>query len=156
MEIDKAKALALIGQGPKNALIFGSGHDLYSLKDYLRWGSVIDLKESDIKDLEQRHYSDGTHKGTISIDGQPVSYMDGIDNKDMLLWFSHLIEVDTSQHGYIMGRGSWARAVTSSIYEKLAEIAEVTEEEATELRTQGYKDEKINQEVNGLKDAEEE
>ena len=36
MEIDKAKALALIGQGPKNALIFGSGHDLYSIKDYGR------------------------------------------------------------------------------------------------------------------------
>jgi len=142
MEIDKAKALALIGQGPKNALIFGSGHDLYSLKDYLRWGSVIDLKESDIKDLEQRHYSDGTMKGTISIDGQPVEYMDAIDNKDMLMWFSHLIEVDTSQHGHIMGRGTWARAVTSSIYEKLAGIAEVTEEEATQLRLAGIQAEK--------------
>ena len=141
MEIDKAKALALIGQGPKNALIFGSGHDLYSLKDYLRWGSVIDLKESDIKDLEQRHYSDGTMKGTISIDGQPVEYMDAIDNKDMLMWFSHLIEVDTSQHGHIMGRGTWARAVTSSIYEKLADIAEVTEEEATQLRKAGIQSE---------------
>ena len=137
MDIDKAKALALIGQGPKNALIFGSGHDLYSLKDYLRWGSVIDLKKSDIKDLERRHYSDGTIKGTISIDGVPVEYMDAIDNKDMLMWFAKMIEVDTSQHSWISGRGTWARAMTSSIYEKLADIAEVTEEEATQLRKAG-------------------
>ena len=54
------------------------------------------------------------------------------------------------------GRGTWARAVTASIYEKLADIAEITEEEATELRTQGYKEEKIYQEVNGIKDADEE
>ena len=137
MDIDKAKALALIGQGPKNALIFGSGHDLYSLKDYLRWGSVIDLKKSDIKDLERRHYSDGTIKGTISINGLPVEYMDAIDNKDMLMWFAKMIEVDTSQHSWISGRGTWARAMTSSIYEKLAEIAGVTEEEATQLRKAG-------------------
>ena len=156
MDIDKAKALALIGQGPKNALIFGSGHDLYSLKDYLRWGSVIDLKESDIKDLEVRHYSDGTMKGTISIDGQPVEYMDAIDNKDMLMWMANQLDMDISEHNWISGRGTWARAVTASIYEKLADIAEITEEEATELRTQGYKEEKIYQEVNGIKDADEE
>jgi len=141
MDIDKAKALALIGQGTKNALIFGSGHDLYSLKDYLRWGSVIDLKESDIKDLEVRHYSGGDYKSTIFIDGEAVEYMDAIDNKDMLMWMANQLDMDISEHNWISGRGTWARAVTASIYEKLADIAEVTEEEATQLRKAGIQEE---------------
>ena len=143
MEIDKAKALALIGQGPKNALIFGSGHDLYSIKDYVRWGSVIGLQESDIKDLEQRHYSDGTMKGTISIKGKPVEYMDAIDNKDMLMWMANEIGIGAAitQFSHINGRGTWARAVTATIYERLANIAGIDEEEAVRLREAGIKEE---------------
>ena len=139
MEIDKAKALALIGQGPKNALIFGSGHDLFPIEAYLEWGSVIGLKESDIKDLEQRHYSDGTMKGTISIKGKPVEYMDAIDNKDILMWMASLVKADTAQHSWISGRGTWARAVTATIYERLANIAGIDEEEAVRLREAGIK-----------------
>ncbi len=141
MEIDKAKALALIGQGPKNALIFGSGHDLYSIKDYVRWGSVIGLQESDIKDLEQRHYSGGDYKSTIYVDGEAVEYMDAIDNKDILMWMASLVKADTAQHSWISGRGTWARAVTATIYERLANIAGIDEEEAVRLREAGIKEE---------------
>ena len=139
MKIDKAKALALISQGPKNALIFGSGHDLFSMKDYVRWGSVIGLKDSDIEHLNQRHYSGGDYKSTIFIDGEAVEHMDAIDNKDMLMWMAGNIDADIGQHSWISGRGTWARAVTATIYEKLAEIAEVSEEEATQLREAGIK-----------------
>ena len=143
MDIDKAKALALIGQGPKNALIFGSGHDLFPIEAYLEWGSVIGLKESDIKDLEQRHYSDGTMKGTISIKGKPVEYMDAIDNKDMLMWMANEIGIGAAitQFSHISGRGTWARAVTATIYERLANIAGIDEEEAVRLREAGIKEE---------------
>ena len=141
MEIDKAKALALIGQGPKNALIFGSGHDLFPIEAYLEWGSVIGLKESDIKDLEQRHYSDGTMKGTISIKGKPVEYMDAIDNKDMLMWMANEIGIGAAitQFSHINGRGTWAGAVSGAIYKTLAEIAGIDEEEAVRLREAGIK-----------------
>ena len=139
MKIDKAKALALLGQGPENALIFGSGHELYALKDYVLWGSVIGLKESDIKDLEKKHYSDGTQKGTISIDGKPVEYMNAIDNKDILMWMANLIGANTAQHSWISGRGTWARAVKTTIDERLIDIAGIDKEEADKLWAAGIK-----------------
>lgn len=141
MKITKDKAKALISQGPKNALIFGSGHDLFSMKDYLSWGSVIGLTEKDISHLEMTHRSDGSHKGSIFINGELVTEMTAIDNKDMLMWMANTIQADISSANSIMGRGTWARAVNGMIYQKLAEIAELSKDEVVELQLQGKKDE---------------
>ena len=67
--------------------------------------------------------------------------MDAIDNKDILMWMASLVKADTAQHSWISGRGTWARAVTATIYERLANIAGIDEEEAVRLREAGIKEE---------------
>jgi len=134
LTIGKEQALALLSQSSKEEFIFGSGHDIFNLNDYLRWGKVAGVKKHHIEPLNRKHYSGDDYKSTIFVNGEPVEYLEGIDNKDLLMWFSGIVGADTAQFGWISGRGTWARNVASEIYERLAEIAEIPVEQAMEMK----------------------
>lgn len=134
LTIGKEQALVLLNQSGKDEFIFGSGHDIFNLNDYLEWGKAAGVQKHHLKPLNRKHYSGDTHKSTIYVNGSPVEYLEGIDNKTLLHWFADIIGVDLLQFNWISGRGTWARNVASAIYERLAEIAEISVEEAWEMK----------------------
>lgn len=133
-QIGKEQALALLNQSFEDSFIFGSGHDIYSLDDYVRWGEPAGIKKKHLEGMNTKHYSGGDYKSTIFVNGSPVEYLEGIDNKMVLTWFARIIGADLTQHSWISGRGTWARNCTTTIYERLCEIGEVTVEEGNEMK----------------------
>lgn len=133
-EIGKEQALALLNQSFEDSFIFGSGHDIYNMKDYITWGKPAGIEKKHIQHMNRKHYSGSSYKSTIFVDGAPVEYLEGIDNKDILLWFGTHIGADITQHNWISGRGTWARNVTATIYERLCEIAGITVAEGNSMK----------------------
>tara|TARA_Y100001970_G_scaffold67479_1_gene86025 strand:- start:27131 stop:27610 length:480 start_codon:yes stop_codon:yes gene_type:complete len=146
-EIGKEQALALLNQSFEDSFIFGSGHDIYNMKDYITWGKPAGIKKKHIQHMNQRHYSGDGYKSTIFVNGAPVEYLEGIDNKDILSWFGGVIGADLAQHSWISGRGTWARNVTATIYERLCEIAGITAEEGNSMKAKATDEYKANRKL---------
>jgi len=147
-EIGKEQALALLNQSYEDSFIFGSGHDIYNMKDYITWGKAAGIGKKHIQHMNQKHYSGGDYKSTIFVEGKPVEYLEGIDNKAILSWFGGVIGADLAQHSWISGRGTWARNATATIYERLCEIAGITVEEGNSMKA------KATEEYNARKEEE--
>ena len=128
-EINKELAKKFFDITNKQELIDGSGHAIYSVDSFVKWGELIELLEDDIKHLEQKHFSGNTHKSTIysHATGERLDYLVGIDNKDFLRWFGGVIGADLTDADYFYGRGRQGSFMADRIFGRLQDIAEINE-----------------------------
>ena len=145
IEITKEVARRFFEIDPRQNLVISNGHAIWSLESYIEDGKIVELEEKDIEHLVQRHVS-GTYFKNIIFDnnGNPLEYLDGIDNKDFLRWFANQIGASTEYADTKMGRGFWAQACAGSIYSRLEELAEFTPQELKEAEAKAKKLEEDN------------
>lgn len=102
MNITKEQVRAAIADGT----IEGDGHTIFAPEKY--------TAHFDVSHLVQTLRSDGTHKGTIFVDGEPVSQLEGVYNLTFLTW---LINTLGLPHSTAMGRGFAARDMVRTLTE---------------------------------------
>ena len=127
----------------KQEMLSPDGKAIYPVKTYLEVGKIIDLQESDIKQLEKKHYSGWDLCDSIySHDtGERLEYLVGIANTDFLVWFAEQINADIegwNQTREFMGfeRDIRAERLLNRIFDRLQIIADISEEEITAILEQ--------------------
>jgi hypothetical protein len=88
-----------------NEVIIGDGHSIYSPDFYVGF---------DVGSIAYCHTSDGTGKGTIFTDGEPVKELVGVYNLEFLYMIAGHCGVKYESK---YGRGSQARAIVDSLKE---------------------------------------
>lgn len=127
----------------KQEMLCPDGKAIYPVDTYLEIGKIIDLQESDIKQLEKKHYSGWDICDSIySHDtGERLEYLVGIANTDFLVWFAEQINADIegwNQTREFMGfeRDIRAERLLNRIFDRLQIIADISEEEVTAILEQ--------------------
>lgn len=102
---------------------------------------MIDLKAEDIQHLSKVHYSGWDLDDSIFSHetGERLESLEGIDNKDFLVWFAEQIDCDVTgwdNTREFMGfeRDIRAERLCEMIFNHLFEIADFTEEEQQRVR----------------------
>ena len=127
----------------KQEMLSPDGKAIYPVDTYLEVGKIIDLQESDIKQLEKKHYSGWDICDSIySHDtGERLEYLVGIANTDFLVWFAEQINANIegwNQTREFMGfeRDIRAERLLNRIFDRLQIIADISEEEITAILEQ--------------------
>ena len=127
----------------KQEMLSPDGKAIYPVETYLEVGKIIDLQESDIKQLEKKHYSGWDLCDSIfSHDtGERLEYLVGIANTDFLVWFAEQINANIegwNQTREFMGfeRDIRAERLLNRIFDRLQIIADISEEEITAILEQ--------------------
>ncbi len=125
----------------RQELITDDGLGINAITYYTRAGKLIDLESDDIKHLEKKHFSTGADLYESIYDnktGERLEYLVGIDNLEFLVWFANEINADIE--GWDSGRKMWnlerphqAYFLASKIFMMLQEIAELSDEEVSEI-----------------------
>ena len=74
--------------------------------------SEVGVPEVIVKHLTQTHHSDGTHKGSLSVEGKQVEQVEGVYGLRMLEFLASALNVE---YGRCYGRGSQARAIQQAL-----------------------------------------
>jgi hypothetical protein len=90
------------------------GHTILDPKAFLDAGLPVALVEH----LSHTHSSDGTPKGTIFVDGQPVPEVQGVYGLDLLRFIASALDVD---YPSCLGRGFQASAIRESLCRHFAD-----------------------------------
>ena len=97
----------LVRDALKEEIIFPSGHDILPADYYEKY--------FDVSHLVQTFKSDGTHKGTIFVNGEPVDELKGVYNLNFVDWLAGMIGLTYRDYGSYGGRGFQAQAIVRSI-----------------------------------------
>lgn len=87
-----------------------NGHNIIKPHALLDAGLPVDVVEQ----VTVTHQSDGTSKGTLYVDGQPVEQLTGVHGLDMLEFMASALGVKYRQ---CMGRGFQASAIREALYQ---------------------------------------
>ena len=127
----------------KQEMLSPDGKAIYPVDTYLEIGKIIDLQESDIKQLEKKHYSGWDICDSIYSHetGERLEYLKGIANSDFLVWFAEVINADIkgwNETREFMGfeRDIRAERLLNRIFDRLQIIADISEEEVTAILEQ--------------------
>ena len=91
------------------------GHSILKPEALLTVGLPIDV----IHQLTQVHRSDGTHKGTIFVNGEPETELTGIYGLDLLRFVAGALGVE---YRSALGRGFEAQNIRSALHEHFQRI----------------------------------
>ena len=86
------------------------GHSILDPQAFIDAG----LPSAVVKHVTQTHTSDGTLKGTVHIDGQPVEQVEGVYGLHLLEFIALVLNVEYRR---CFGRGSQARAIQQALRE---------------------------------------
>ena len=125
---------------PVQTVIEANGRVIAKVDSFVKDSKLVNITKEDIEHLSQRHFSGYDLDDSIYSHetGERLEYLDGISNLDFLVWFAGQIEADITgwdETREFMGfeRDIRARRLCVSIYQKLEEIADFTEEELAEV-----------------------
>lgn len=97
----------LVRDALKEEIIYPSGHDIMPSNYYEKY--------FDVSHLVHTFKSDGTHKGTIFVNGEPVDELKGVYNLNFVDWLAGMIGLTYRDYGSYGGRGFQAQAIVRSI-----------------------------------------
>jgi hypothetical protein len=127
----------------KQEMLGADGKAIYPVETYLEIGKIIDLQESDIKQLEKKHISGWDICDSIYSHetGERLEYLVGISNSDFLVWFAEVINADIegwNETREFMGfeRDIRAERLLDRIFSRLQIIADISEEEMDRILEQ--------------------
>lgn len=126
---------------PVQTVLSSNGRLIASVDAYVKDGEMVDLKAEDIEHLNITHYSGWDLDETIYSNetGERLESLEGIDNKDFLVWFAEQIDCDVTgwdETREFMGfeRDIRAERLCTMIFNKLFIIADFTDEEKLEVQ----------------------
>ena len=126
---------------PVQTVLSSNGKIIANIDAYVKDGEMVDLKSEDIEHLNKVHVSGWDLDETIYSNetGERLESLEGIDNKDFLVWFAEQIDVDITgwdETRQFMGleRDIRAERLCTLIFDKLFIIADFTEEEKLEVQ----------------------
>lgn len=126
---------------PLQTVITNDGKIIAKVEAYVNDSKMIDLKAEDIQHLNKVHYSGWDLDETIFSHetGERLESLEGIDNKDFLVWFAEQIDCDITgwdETRQMMGleRDIRAERLCTMIFNKLFDIADFTESEKAEVK----------------------
>ncbi len=121
---------------PLQTVLTSDGKIINNVDAYVKDGEMVDLKAEDIQHLSKVHYSGWDLDDSIFSHetGERLESLEGIDNKDFLVWFAEQIDCDITgwdNTREFMGfeRDIRAERLCEMIFNHLFEIADFTEEE---------------------------
>jgi len=126
---------------PLQTVLSSDGKIINKVDAYVKDSVMIDLKAEDIQHLSKVHYSGWDLDDSIFSHetGERLESLEGIDNKDFLVWFAEQIDCDVTgwdNTREFMGfeRDIRAERLCEMIFNHLFEIADFTEEEQKRVR----------------------
>ena len=126
---------------PLQTVLSSDGKIINKVDAYVKDSVMIDLKAEDIQHLSKVHYSGWDLDDSIFSHetGERLESLEGIDNKDFLVWFAEQIDYDVTgwdNTREFMGfeRDIRAERLCEMIFNHLFEIADFTEEEQQRVR----------------------
>ena len=91
------------------------GHTLFKPEAFIEAG----LPEELVKSLTTTHRSDGSPKGTIFVNGQPVTSLEGVYGLDVLRFIAQVFGIDYPSK---IGRGFQAQALYHAIHQHFSNV----------------------------------
>lgn len=121
---------------PLQTVLSSDGKIINKVDAYVKDSVMIDLKAEDIQHLSKVHYSGWDLDDSIFSHetGERLESLEGIDNKDFLVWFAEQIDCDVTgwdNTREFMGfeRDIRAERLCEMIFNHLFDIADFSEEE---------------------------